>query len=131
MKWTQSSAESKNLETELNATEKSYKTFTLPQTCSNRPSLGAPFLGAIGTYHFIPLIWTLSLQSLSKFSPRTDSGHLSRPGQDHSYSRESHPKLTKRRVLGPRMILCSRPETIAPIQQEVAREIRHPFSHFL
>ena len=30
----------KNLETELNAAEKSYKTFTLPKTCSNRSSLG-------------------------------------------------------------------------------------------
>ena len=30
----------KNLETELNAAKKSYKTFKLPKTCSNRPSLG-------------------------------------------------------------------------------------------
>ncbi|XP_043750951.1 rap guanine nucleotide exchange factor 5-like [Cervus elaphus] len=30
-------------------------------------------------------------------SPRTDSGHLSRSGQDHSSSPEPHPKLRKRR----------------------------------
>ena len=97
MKWTKSRAESKNLETELNTAGKSYKTFTLPKTCSNRSSLLAPFPGAIGTYHSIPLIWTLPLQSHSKVSPRTDSGHLSRSGQDHSSSREPHPKLRKRR----------------------------------
>ena len=52
--------------------------------------------GTTGTYHSIPLIWTLFLQSLSKVSPRMDLGHLSRSGQDHS-SREPHPKLRKRR----------------------------------
>ena len=59
--------------------------------------LVAPFPGTIGTYHSIPLIWILSLQSLSKVSLRTDSGHLLRPGQDHSSSQEPHPKLRKRR----------------------------------
>ena len=53
--------------------------------------------GTTGTYHSIPLIWTLFLQSLSKVSPRTDSGHLSRSGQHHFSSREPHPKLRKRR----------------------------------
>ena len=53
--------------------------------------------GTTGTYHSIPLIWTLFLQSLSKVSPRMHSGHLSRSGQDHSSSREPHPKLRKRR----------------------------------
>ena len=60
------------------------------------PPLVAPSLGTTGTCHCIPLIWTLSLQSLSKVSPRMDSGYLSRPGQDHS-SREPHPDLRKRR----------------------------------
>ena len=53
--------------------------------------------GTTGTYHSIPLIWTLSLQSLSKVSPRTDPCHLLRSGQDHS-SQEPHPKLRKRRL---------------------------------
>ena len=53
--------------------------------------------GTTGTYHSIPLIWTLFLQSLSKVSPRTDLGHLSRSGQHHFSSREPHPKLRKRR----------------------------------
>ena len=53
--------------------------------------------GTTGTYHSIPLIWTLFLQSLSKVSPKMDSGHLSRSGQDHSSSQEPHPKLRKRR----------------------------------
>ena len=55
-----------------------------PKPVPTGPPLVAPFLGTIGTYHFIPLIWTLSLQSLSKVSPRMNLGHLSRPGQDHS-----------------------------------------------
>ena len=57
-----------------------------PKPVPTGPPLVAPFPGTIGTYHFIPLIWTLSLQSVSKISPRTDSGHLLRPGQDHSSS---------------------------------------------
>ena len=52
-----------------------------------------------------------------------------RSGQDHS-SQEPHPKLRKKETLGPRTILHSRPQTIAPIQQEIAREIRRPFPHF-
>ena len=53
--------------------------------------------GTTGTYHSFPLIRTLFLQPLSKVSPRLESGHLSRSGQDHSSSREPHPKLRKRR----------------------------------
>ena len=75
--------ESKNLEAELNATKKLQNLYT-PKLVPTRPPLVTPFLGTIGTYHFIPLIWTLSLQSLSKVSPRTDPGHLLRSGQDHS-----------------------------------------------
>ena len=67
-----------------------------PKPVPTGPPLVAPFPGTISTYHFILLIWTLSLQSLSKVSPRTDSGDLLRPGQDHS-SQEPHPKLRKRR----------------------------------
>ena len=68
-----------------------------PKPVPTDPPLVAPFPGAIGTYHSIPLLWTLSLQSLSKVSPRTDSGHLSRSGQDHSSSQEPHTKLRKKR----------------------------------
>ena len=57
-----------------------------PKPVPTGPPLVTPFLGTIGTYHFIPLIWTLSRQSLSKISPRTDSGHLSRPSQDCSFA---------------------------------------------
>ena len=44
---------------------------------------------------------------------------------------ESFTQEKEKETLGPKTILCSRPRTIAPIQQEVAREIRRPFSHFL
>ena len=37
------------------------------------------------------------------------------------------PQAQKMETVGPRTILHSRPKTVAPIQQEVAREIRHPF----
>jgi len=93
------------------------------------PPLVAPFPGATGTYHSIPLIWTLFLQSLSKVSPRMDSGHLSRSGQDHS-SREPHPKLSKRRPWALGRSSISDPKIVTPIQQEVAREIWRPFPHF-
>ena len=66
--------------------ERVTKTLLSPKPVPTDPHLVAPFPGTIGTYHSIPLIWTLSLQSLSKVSPRTDSGHLSRSGQDHSSS---------------------------------------------
>ena len=64
-----------------------------PKPVPTDPPLAVPFPGTIGTYHSIPLIWTLSLQSLSKVSPRTDLGHLLRSGQDHSSSQEPHPNL--------------------------------------
>ena len=35
-----------------------------PKPVPTGPPLAALFLGTIGTYHFIPLIWILSLQSL-------------------------------------------------------------------
>ena len=54
-----------------------------PKPVPTGPPLVALFLGTVGTYHFISLIWTLSLHSLLKVSPRTDLGHLLRPGQDH------------------------------------------------
>ena len=77
--------------------QKELQNLSTPQSLfQTGPPLVAPFLGTIGIYHLIPVIWTLSLQSLSKVSPRTDLGHLSRSGQDHS-SREPHPKLRKRR----------------------------------
>ena len=60
----------------------------------------------------------LSIQSLSKISPKTDSGHLLRPGQDHSYSQEPHPKLRKKETMGPRTILHSRPKTVAPFSRK-------------
>ena len=101
-----------------------------PKPVPTGPPLVAPFPGTTGTYHSIPPIWTLSLQSLSKVSPKTDSGHLSRSGQDHSSSREPHPKLRKRRpwTLGRSSI--PDPKSLPPIQQEVAREIWHTFPHF-
>ena len=68
-----------------------------PKPVPAGPPLVVAFPGTIGTYHSVPLIWTLSLQSLSKVSPRMDSGHLSRSGQDHCSSLEPHPKLRKRR----------------------------------
>ena len=106
-----------------------------PKPAPTGSPLVAPFPGTIGTYHsipliWIPLIWTLSLQSFSKVSPRIDLGQLSRLGQDHSSSRESHPKLRKRRpwTLGRSSI--PDPKSLPPIQQEVAREIWHTFPHF-
>ena len=55
-----------------------------PKPVPTGSPLVAPFPGTTGTYHSIPLIWTLSLQSLSTVSPRTDSDHLSISGKDHS-----------------------------------------------
>ena len=101
-----------------------------PKPVPTGSPLVAPLPGTTGTYNCIPFIWNLSLQSLSKVSPRTDSGHLLRLGQDHSSSQEPHPRLRKKETLGPRTILHSRLNIIAPIQQEVAREVQRPFPHF-
>ncbi|CAI9181272.1 unnamed protein product [Rangifer tarandus platyrhynchus] len=46
------------------------------------------------------------------------------------FSRAS-PQAQKKKTLGPRMILHSRPKTITPIQKEVAREIQCSFPHSL
>ena len=129
MKRTQSSAESKNLETELNATEKSYKTFTLPQTCSNRPSLGCSlswdhcYLSFYSSY--LDPVSSISFKGFSKNGFGSSFEIRSRP----FFFLRASPQAQKKETLSPRMILHSRPQIIAPIQQEVAREIRRPFPH--
>ena len=65
----------KNLD-RIECRKKSYKTLNSRKPVPTGPPLVAPFLGTIGTYHFIPLTWTLSLQSLSTVPPRTDFGRL-------------------------------------------------------
>ena len=62
--------------------------------------------------------------SKNRFGPSLEIG--SRP---FFFSRAS-PQTQKKETVSPKMILHSRPKTIAPIQQEVAREIRCPFPHF-
>ena len=59
--------------------------------------------------------------SKNRFEPSLET--RSRP---FFFSRAS-PQAQKRETLGPRTILHSRPKIVAPIQQEVAREIRCPF----
>ncbi|KAI4542931.1 hypothetical protein MG293_007057 [Ovis ammon polii] len=57
------------------------KAFHSQKRVPTGPPLVAPFLGTTSTSYLTPLIWPLFLQSLSKVSPRPDSGHLSRPSQ--------------------------------------------------
>ena len=120
----------------MNATKKNYKTFTLPKTCSNWPSLGCSpswdrwYLSFCSSY--LDPVSSISLKAFSKngFGPSlktiSKNGFGSRP---FFFSRAS-PQPQEKEILGPRMILHSRPRTVVPIQQEVAREIWHTFPHF-
>ena len=76
----------KELRDRIERCKKQLQNLYTPKPVPTSPPLVTPFLETIGTYHFIPLIWTLSLQSLSKFSPGTDLGHLSSPSQDCSFA---------------------------------------------
>ena len=115
----------KELKRQNQTLQKSYKIFPLPKAYSKLALPWFPFLGTIGTYHFTPLIWTQFLQSLSKVPPRPDLGSLSSPSQDHS---PQEPRLKEEKeTLGPRTVVRSRPRAVTPTQQEVTREIRHPF----
>ena len=114
----------------MNATEKSYKTFTLPITCSNRSSLGC----SLSWGHWYFSFYSSYLDPFSSISFKGFSKNGSRPSLEirsrpFFFSRAS-PQAYKKEMLGPRMTFHSRPKTVAPIQQEVAREIWCPFSHF-
>jgi len=129
MKRTYSRAESKNLETELNATEKSYKTFTVPKTCSNKSSLGC----SLSWHHWYLSFYSSYLDPVSSISFKGFSKNRSRPSleiRSRPFFSRASPQAQKKETLGPRMILHSRPKIITPIQHEVAREIRCPFPHF-
>ena len=114
----------------MNATEKSYKTFTVPKTCSNRYSLGC----SLSWSHWYLSFYFSSLDPVSSisfkgFSKNGFGPSLEIRSRPFFFSRAS-PQAQKKETLSPRTILHSRPKTIAPTQQEVSREIRHPFSHF-
>ena len=75
---------------------------------------------------YLDPVSSLSFKGFSKNGFRPSLETRSRP---FFFSRAS-PRSQEKETLGPRTILRSRPRTVTPIQQEVAREIRHPFSHF-
>ena len=99
--------------------------------CSNRPSLGYYlswdhwYLSFYSSY--MDPVSSISFKGFSKngFGPSLET--RSRP----FFFSKVLPQAQEKESLGPRMSLCSRPRTIDPIQQEVAREIWCPFSHFL
>ena len=113
----------------MNATEKSYKTFTVPETCSNRPSLGC----SLSWDHWCLPFCSSSLDPVSSISFKGFSKNGFGPSRDQVKTilvLESSAQAQGKGTLGPRTILHSRLKIIAPIQQEVAREIQRPFSHF-
>ena len=91
--------------------KKSYKTFTVPKTCSNRPSLGCSlswdhwYLSLYFSY--LDPVSSLSFKGFSKngFGPSLET--RSRP----LFLRAS-PRPQEKETLGPRMILCSRPRML-------------------
>ena len=88
----------RELRDRIKCSKKELQNLSTPQSLfQTGPPLVAPFLGTIGIYHLIPVIWTLFLQYLSKVSPRPDLGPLSSPSQDHSPFQEPHLNLRKRR----------------------------------
>ena len=112
---------------DLLTAERSYKTFTFPKTCSNRYSLGYSlswdhwYLSFYSSY--LDPVSLISFKGFSKNGFRPSLEIRSRP---FFFSRAS-PQAQKKETVGPRTILHSRPKTVTPIQQEVAREIRRPF----
>ena len=94
-----------------------------------------PFLGPLVLIIlFLLFIYSSYLDPVSSisfkgFSKNGFGPSLKITSRPFFFSRAS-PQAQKKETLGPRMILHSRPKIIAPIQQEVAREIRCPFSHF-
>ena len=114
----------------MNAAEKSYKTFTFPKTCSNRYSLGCSlswdhwYLSFYSSY-----LDPVSLISFKGFSKNGFGPSLEIRSRPFFFSRAS-PQAQKKETVGPRTILHSRPKTVTPIQQEVAREIRRSFFPF-
>ena len=103
----------KELRDRIERCKKQLQNLYTPKPVPTSPPLVTPFLETIGTYHFIPLIWTLSLQSLSKFSPGTDLGHLSSPSQDCSFAWNSDSK-NKKSTLWPMDFLPPRLQTPDP-----------------
>ena len=114
----------------MNATEESYKTFTVFQTCSNRSSLGCSlswdhwYLSFYSSY--LDPVSSISFKGFSKNGFGPSLKIRSRP----FFFSKASPQAQKKETLGPRTILHSSPKIIAPIQQEVAREILRPFPHF-
>ena len=110
--------------------ERRRKTLTVPKTCSNRSFFGCSlswdhwYLSFYSSY--LDPVSSISFKGFSRnrFGPSLEI--RSRP---FFFSRAS-PQAQKKETLGPRTILHSRPKIVAPIQQEVAREIRRPFPHF-
>ena len=129
MKWSQSRAESKNLETELNAAEKSYKTFTALKTCSNRSSLGCSlswghwYLSFYSSY--LDPVSSISFKGFSKNGFRPSLEIRSRP----FFSRAS-PQAQQKETLGPRAILHFRPKNCHPYPAGSSQRDTAPFSPF-
>ena len=113
----------------MNAAEKSYKTFTVPKTCSNRPSLGCSLSWDHWYLFYSSYLDPVSSISFKGFSRNGFGPSLEIRSRPLFFSRAS-PQAQKKETLGPRTIPYSRPKIIAPIQQEVAREIWRPFPHF-
>ena len=108
----------KELRDRSNATGMSYKTFTLPKTCSNRPSLGCSlswdhwYLSFYSSY--LDPVSSISFKGFSKNGFRPSLETRSRP----FFLRAWHLQPQEKETLGPRTILCSRPKTIAPNQRK-------------
>ena len=120
----------KELRDRIERRRKELQTFTVPKTCSNRSSLGC----SLSWDHWYLSFYSSSLDPVSSISFKVFSKNGFGPSLEirsrpFFFSRASA-QAQKKKTLGPRMILHSRPQIVAPIQQEVAREIRHPFSHF-
>jgi len=96
----------------LNTAEKSYKTFTLPKTCSNWPSLGC-FLSWDHWYlsFYSSYLDPVSSISFKVFSKNGFGPSLKTRSRPFFFSKVS-PQPQEKETLGPRTILCSRPRTI-------------------
>ena len=129
MKWSQSRTESKNLETELNAAKKSYKTFTAPKTCPNRSSLGC----SLSWDHWYLSFYSSYLDPVSSVSFKGFSKNGFRPSleiRSRPFFLRASLQAQKKETLGPRAILHSRPKNRHPSPAGSSQRDTAPFSPF-
>ena len=117
----------KELRDRIKSHRKELQNLYSPQICSNWPSLGC----SLSWGHWYLSFYSSYLVLVSSISFKGFSKNGFGPSRSRLFFLRASTRPQVKETLGPRTILRSRHRTIVATQQEVAREIQHPFSHFL